>query len=110
MSVKLFEPIPASGIKVTATTSSSATKLGAQPKTGMFTVSVYNSGSVGVLVDFGGSAVTVSAGATGCGHGVPPGTCRGFSIPNPQNSGDIYVALITLSATSDVYVSVGYGI
>lgn len=108
--MKLFEPVPASGIKLSATTTTGSAKLGGQPRTGAFSVSVYNSGAVGVLVDFGDSTITVSSGATGGGHAVPPGAVRGFTINNPEKGGDVYVAAITLSSTADVYVSVGIGI
>lgn len=107
----LFEPIPASGVKLSASTSSGSVKLGGNPQ-GPVQVSVYNSGSVGVLVDFGDSTITVT---NTTGHGVPPGTCRGFTIQHPakmgaSGTGGVYMAGITLSSTADVYVSLGHGI
>lgn len=105
--MKLFEPVPASGVKLAATTTTGSVKLGGQPKTGAFAVSVYNSGTTGALVDFGDSTVDVT---NTDGHAVPPGQCRGFTVANPQKGGDIYMAAIMLSGTADIYVSLGYGI
>lgn len=102
----LFAPVLGSTAVQSATTTSAATKLGAQPKAGEFQVRCYNDGSTLAYIEFGQSDVV----ATTSSMPLPAGVLCGFTITNPAKSGDWYFAAKMASSTANVSVTVGHGI
>ncbi len=100
-----FTPSPVGGKALAVSTTSASTAMVASPLQRK-DVLVYNSGSVAVFIEFGGSTVTavVPSGGTPGGCAVPPGgvltLCAGDNA---------HIAAITASSTATIYITSGCG-
>lgn len=104
--IRVFRPVPASTVSLSATTSSSRVEVLTtsviQNTNGTHIVRLYNAGSVVVFVNFGTVAVTA---ATTTGMPIAPGSVEAFHV-HPTES---YVSGITASGTATLYATPGVG-
>lgn len=100
--MRVFSPFPASTIALAGSTSSTRVQFQLAGKGKPGSVRVHNAGSATAFVEFGGNAVVASLAA---GMPIPPGSVETF---NPQ--GGSYLAAITTSGTTQLYVTPGEGI
>ena len=102
----LFRPVPATTVNLSASNVSSRVEFlptaTINATDNLLTVRVYNSGTVVVFINFGGSSVTAT---TTTSMPMPPGWSEPFRV----HPSETYCAGITASGTSTVYFTVGEG-
>lgn len=94
-----FRPGNASTVSLSASAASSNVQV--QTANTSRHVRIYNSGSVTVFIEQGGSGVTA---ATATGYPIPAGAVEIISCPEQ------YIAAITASSTATVYFTPGEGL
>lgn len=101
---KMFRPISSTvNIAAGTTTGNVAITSSGTPSPATSEVRFYNSGTVPVFVNFGGSGVTATLAA---GMPIAPGATEAFGMEASQT----HVAAITASGTATLYITTGDGL